>query len=461
MMIKSFIGTRSFYKRLFIILIPLVLQQAITCFVGLLDNLMVGSLGTASISAVAVVNQIIWVSNLAVFGMLSGASIFGAQFFGKGDFEGLKYTFRFRLVFTVLLTSAFVTAFIVFTEPLLLMFLENESNSPELIAETLEIAKEYFAVMLIGLIPYAIAQIYASTLRDSGETFSPMLASAIAVGVNLILNYILIFGKFGAPALGVIGAGIATTVSRFVEMFFIIIRTHTRTDRFVFFKGAYSSLRIPAKYIKSIFKTGTPLMMNEILWALGMSFVSLNYAVRGIGVIAATQINNTVWQLFAVVMMSMGSAASIIICQKLGSGDTEGARHDANVLLFFSFASHIIIGLLIVAASPFVPLLYNVTDDVRALVTQFLIISGSVLPISAFVHCSYFTIRSGGKTFITFLFDSCFTWCVPVVVSFVLCRFTLISIVHIFLIVNLCDAIKAIIAIPMLKSGFWAKNIVK
>lgn len=458
--LKTFFGDRAFYKNLARLLIPLTLQQVITNFVSLLDNLMVGSLGTPSISAVAVVNQLIFILNLAIFGMLSGASIFGAQFFGKRDRDGLRNTFRFKLVSTLALTAVFIAVLAAFPDELIMPFLKSEANSADDIALALEFAREYLSVMLVGLVPFAIVQIYSGTLKDCGVTLPPMIASSVAVAVNMTFNYLLIFGKLGFPALGVKGAAIATVMSRFVEMIYIVIYTHRRLDRFDFLRGIYKSVRIPLDFARRVLVTGTPLLANEVLWALGTTFINLNYSTRGLDVIAAIQINQTVWQLFCVVMFAMGSSVSIILGQKLGTGDTDGAKADSVKLITFTLLLHIGIGLLLVAMSPLVPLLYNVSDEVRTLVSRLMMIAGASLPIHAFVHVSYFTIRSGGKTLITFLFDSVYTWCVPVVLSLILCRHTSLTVPMIYFIVQFSDIIKLSISLPMLKSGFWASCVV-
>lgn len=461
MTLSKFFGDRAFYRNLARLLIPLTLQQVITNFVSLLDNLMVGSLGTPAISAVAVVNQLIFILNLAIFGMLSGASIFGAQFFGKGDREGLRNTFRFKLLSTLALTVLFIGAVSIFSDELIMLFLQSESNSPEDTALALSLAHDYLSVMLIGLVPYALVQIYSGTLKDCGVTVPPMIASSVAVAVNMIFNYLLIFGKLGFPQLGVTGAAIATVMSRFVEMLYIIIYTHRRLDRFDFLRKIYRSLKIPADFTRRVFVTGAPLLANEVLWSLGTTFINLNYSSRGIDVIAAVQINQTVWQLFCVVMFAMGGAVSIILGQKLGTGDTDGAKADAVKLITFTLVLHVGIGLLLVAMSPLVPLLYNVSTDVRTLVSRLMMIAGASLPIHAFIHVAYFTIRSGGKTVITFLFDSVYTWCVPAVLSFILCRTTSLPVPLIYFIVQFSDILKLSIAVPMLKSGFWASCVVK
>lgn len=457
---RKFIGDRNFYKILWILVLPLIIQQGITNFVSLLDNLMVGRLGTLHMSAVSIANQLVFVFNLAIFGGISGASIFGTQFFGSGDYKGMRDTFRFKMIFSVVTSVIAIVVFTVFGENLIMLFLKSEANSAEDIAKTLSEACAYLDIAVVGLIPFAVVQAYAGTLRETGETVAPMIASVAAIAVNFVFNLLLIFGLCGFPALGVRGAAIATVMSRFVELIVVVVATHRHPDRFRFIEGAYKSLHVPAQLVKRIAITGTPLLVNEVLWSLGTTFVTQNYSVRGLTVVAAINITTTAWNLFCIIMFAMGSAVSILVGQKLGAGDEEGAIDVDNKLLFVTVAAHIVIGLLIIVSAPFIPLLYKVEPEVQSLATTFLMIAGASLPIHALIHNIYFTIRSGGKTIITFLFDSVFTWVVPAMISLFMCRFTNISIVWIYFAVQFSETIKLFAGIPMLKSGFWAKCVV-
>ena len=288
-----------------------------------------------------------------------------------------------------------------------------------------------------------------------------MIASVISIAVNFVLNIVLIFGFLFIPAMGVVGAAIATVTARFVEMVYIIVYTHKNREKHIFIQGVYKSLKVPASLVLKIFKKGTPLLLNEVLWSMGTTFVNQNYSTRGLSVVAASNISATVWSMFCIIMFSMGSAIAIMVGQKLGAGKTEEARDADRKLIFLTVACNAVIGLILIAISPFIPLIYNTEPEVRELATNFLIIAGASLPIHALIHATYFTIRSGGRTFITFLFDSVYTWCVPVVISFILCRFTSLGIVTVYFIVQFSDIIKIMIGLPMLKSGIWAKNIIK
>ena len=456
---SRFIGDKAFYKSVLVLLIPIIIQQFITSFVSLLDNIMVGSLGTEAISAASIANQVMMVFSLAVFGGLSGASIFGAQFYGKGDMDGMRYTFRVKMYFGVLVSAAAILVYLIFGERFIASFLAGESNGGDLDL-TLRSGCNYLYIMLWGLPPFALVQIYAGTLRESGETRAPMFAGICAILTNLLGNWILIFGNFGAPKLGVEGAAIATVISRYVELAIVAVHAHRRTAKYIFLAGAYRSLFVPGRLVRRILRTAAPLLVNEILWSLGMTFINQFYSSRGLNAVAALNITGTAWNLFCVIMFAMGSAVSIMVGQRLGAGKMDEARDVDRKLIFLTEVIHVIIGLAMILASPLVPQLYNVGPDVRDLTRRLLVIAGCALPIHSFAHVTYFTIRSGGRTVITFFFDAVYTWAVTVLLAFILTRFTDWDIVPVYLCVQFIDIVKVFIGLLMLRSDFWARNVV-
>ena len=458
-MLKKFIGDKRFYRMVLTLVVPIVIQQGITNLVNLLDNVMVGGLGTESISAVAIVNQILMVFNMTIFGGLSGASIFGAQFFGKGDQDGMRHTFRVKLYFGVLTTLLAVGLLVVRGEGFIDLFLRGESDGGD-VALTLAEGMRYLKVMLWGLVPFMVVQVYAGTLRETGETVAPMVGSVIAIVLNLVLNYLLIFGHLGCPRMGVTGAAVATVISRYVEMVYILAHTHAHPEKYPFIQRLFSSLYVPGTLVKKIVVTGLPLLLNEVLWSLGMTFINQSYSTRGLSAVAAINITATAWNLFCVIMFAMGNAVAILVGQRLGAGDKEGARDVDRKLIFLTVAAHVVMGLLLIACSGLIPLLYNVEPGVRQLTQRLLMVAGASLPIHAFIHVTYFTIRSGGKTVITFLFDCVYTWVVPVTLAYCLCHLTSLPIVGVYFCVQFIDIIKVVIGALMLRSDFWANNVV-
>ncbi len=458
-MFKRMIGSRAFYGSVLRLLIPIIVQQFISSFVSLLDNIMVGSLGTEAISAASIANTVLNVLMLALFGGLSGISIYGTQFFGKGDMEGMRHSFRLKLIFALGCTTLGIAVYLLLGESFIRSFLQGESNGGDLDL-TLREGTDYLRIMLWGQIPFALVQAYASTLRESGETVVPMTAGICAIATNLLLNWVLIFGRLGAPAMGIRGAAIATVVSRYVEAGIVMIYTHLHTDKYPCAAGVYRALYVPMTLVRRVLPTATPLLINEILWSVGMTMINQFYSSRGLNAVAALNITGTAWNLFCVIMFAMGSAVSIMVGQHLGAGELEKARDTDRKLIFLTEVIHVIIGGAMMIAAPYIPRLYNVGEDVRELTRQMLIIAGASLPIHSFAHVCYFTIRSGGKTLITFLFDAVYTWAVTVLLAFLLTRFTDLSIVQIYLCVQFIDVLKLIIGLLMLRSDFWAQNVV-
>ncbi len=440
-------------------MIPIMIQNGITNFVNMLDNVMVGRVGTLQMTGVAVTNQLIFVFNLCIFGAISGAGIFGAQFFGKGDDKGVRYTFRFKIIFCSILCVLGILIFLFGGNELIGLYLKGE-GSVEDIAKSLGYARSYMLIMLIGLIPYTLAQCYSSTLRETGQSFMPMLAGVFAVAVNLSLNYVLIFGKFGAPRLGVNGAAIATVISRFAELAVVAVWTRIKADENRFIIGAFKSLYIPARLVGEISKKGFPLMLNETLWAAGMAALSQCYSVRGLNVVAANNICQTFFNVFSVAFMSVGVAIGIILGQMLGAGETDKAKDTCYKLIVFSIVISAAVSFVYIFAAEFIPLIYNTDSSVRLLATRLMQISALSMPLDAFANASYFTLRSGGKATVTFVFDSGFMWVVSVPVAFLLSRFTNIPILPLFAIVQSLYIIKDIIGFYFVRKGVWIKNII-
>lgn len=458
--IKSFIGTRQYYKHVIVILLPILLQNVITNFVGLLDNIMVGQVGTEAMSGVAIANQLLFVFNLFMFGGLSGAGIFAAQFFGKGDHEGVRQTMRAKMIIALAGVVLFALVFWFLGGNLIKAFL-HEGNEGLDLALTFESGVQYLHIMILELVPFALALVYASTLRESGETVVPMAASIIAMIVNMAGNYILIFGKFGAPELGILGAAIATVIARCVECIILLVYTHKNSAKFVFIQKLYKSFYIEGKLARDMLKKGSPLLANELLWSAGMAILNQCYSQRGLEVVSATNISSTIGNLFSCLVFSIGTTITIIIGQHLGAGLLEEAVNDFKKIVVMSMALCVIVGSVLAVVAPLLSNIYNTTDNVRAMASRFMLVIGIFMPVNAFINCCYFTLRSGGKTIITFIFDSAFLWIGNILVAFLLTRLTDMPILGIYIFVNCMDIIKCFIGFFMIRSRKWVVNLVK
>ena len=460
-MLKRYIGDKAFYRRVLGVALPIIIQNGITNFVSLLDNIMVGQVGTLQMSGVSIVNQLLFVFNLCVFGAISGAGIFTAQFYGSQDHEGVRHTFRFKFLVSIGLVLVGTAVFLLAGQPLIRLYLTGDGD-PRDVAITLAYGSDYLRIMLLGLLPFALASTYSGTLRETGQTMVPMIGGIAAVFVNLLLNYILIFGHLGMPAMGVRGAAIATVISRYVELAIVAGWTHLNGERNPFIQKAYRSMRIPGKLLKDIIIKGMPLLVNEALWSLGMAFLNQCYSVRGLDVVAAMNIATTLNNLASVVFLSMGNTVGIIIGQMLGAGKpAEEVRDADNKLIAVAVVSCLIFGGMMALAGDAFPHIYNTTDNVRWIATRIIWICAIFMPVHSYCNATYFTLRSGGQTMVTFLFDSCYVWVCSVPLAFCLSRFTDMPIVWLYLACCCMDFVKCGIGYVMLRRGTWIQNLAK
>ena len=444
---------KSIYKKAFILAVPMMIQNGITNMVSLVDNVMVGRLGTEPMTAVSIGGQLIFVFNLAVFGGLSGPGIYGAQFFGKGDMEGVKKVFGIKHLIGGFILLMGYLIFALGGDFLIGSYLKGESADIDP-ALTLSYAKEYLYIMLLGLLPFVITQIFASSLRETGDSIKPMTAGIVSVIADVLFNYLLIYGKAGFPALGVKGAAIATVISRYVEMIVVVVTAKSKSP-----KGIYRSMRVPLPFAGKVITNGLPIFFNELLWAGGIAAMTQAYSTRGLDIVAGLNISNAICNMLNVVFVSLGSAVGILIGQTLGAAQFEKAKRDAFSLTAFSGGICLILTAILVGISGVFPMLYDTSGTVREYATGFIIITACFFPVQGLMNALYFTLRSGGKTLITFLMDSVYSWVITVPAAVLLCRYSSLSIFAVYTIIQAADIIKVIIGSVLIKKGIWINDL--
>ena len=430
---ECLIGDRTFYRHVAVVVLPIIVQNTLSNVVSLLDNVMVGQVGTLPMSAVAIINQLLFVFNLCIWGALAGAGIFGAQYYGQGNMEGVRQTLRMKLLIAVGLLVIAFGVLLGAGRPLIELYISADTTA---------------------------ADAYASTLRESGQTTLPMRASMIAMGINFVFNSLLIFGLFGFPALGVVGAGIATSLSRFVEFVIVVSGAHRSAERYPFMEGVFRNFHIDGNLARQVAIKGFHLLLNECLWSMSQAMLLQCYSVRGIQAIAAMNITSTITQIFNEVFLSLGNATAILVGQELGASRMTGARRTAWRMITLSVSSCAVMGTLLALFSPLIPHIYNTEPAIRELASSVIRTAALCMPLFAFANAAYFTLRSGGKTLITFFFDSCYTWLINFPIAFVLSRYTALPLPIVYLFVNGVDLLKCIIGFILVKKGVWVNNIV-
>lgn len=451
---------RTIYRRALKLAVPMMIQNGITNMVTLVDNVMVGTLGTEAMTAVSIVGQLIFVFNLAVFGGISGPGIYGAQYYGQRNMDGFRNCVRMKIWICTFCVLAGLAAFVFAGENLIGLYLHGENAAIDT-GLTMSYAKQYMVVMLFSLAPFGITQIYASSLRETGNSVKPMVAGIISVFVDIIFNYLLIYGKYGFPELGVRGAAIATVMARIVECLIVIIWAHFRKEEHDFLHGLYRTLLLPKELMSKMIKKGLPIFFNEFLWAGGMAALTQCYSTRGLEIVAGLTISNAICNLLNVVFVALGSAVGILIGQTLGASQYERAKKNAFQLMWFTGAVCIVLTVILISLSGVFPTFYDTTEKVRKYGQWFIIVTALFFPIQGFLNSLYFTLRSGGKTIVTFLFDSVYTWAIPIPLALCLCFYTQLPILGVFVIVQAADIIKLIVGYVLIQKGMWISNIVE
>lgn len=448
------------FGRALVLAVPMMIQNGITNAVGLVDNLMVGRLGTEAFTAVSIVGQLIFVFNLAIFGGMSGPGIYGAQYYGQRNTEGFQSTVRIKHWIGLGVLLGGLAAFIFGGEFLIGLYLNGESEDIDPVL-TMKIAKEYLSVMLRGLPPFVITQIYAGSLRETGASFKPMIAGIASVGVDVLFNWLLIFGKFGFPQLGVRGAAVATVMSRFVEAIIVVGLAFIMRKKHTFLIGLYKTLLVPKDAAVRIIKKSLPIFFNEFLWAGGMAVLTQCYSRRGLDIVAGMNISNTLCNMLNVVFIALGNAVGILVGQTLGAARYKEAKSEAFRLMWFTGGISFVLTAILVSISGVFPKSYVTTDAVKDYATWFIVITALFFPLQGFLNALYFTLRSGGKTLVTFLFDSVFSWVVCVPAAFLLCSFTSLNILGVFAIVQSLDFIKVTVGYILVRKGVWISSLVE
>ncbi len=448
-MLSKLFGNKAFYKRVLHISIPIILQQGITNFVNLLDNIMVGQLNENAIAGVAIANQIMFVVNIVIMGVISGAGLFLVQYMGAQNKEGVKQAFRTKVILGIGIVFIFELCFFFFKEPLAAMFLTE--------AASIQAAVTYLTVMMWALPLIGVTFLYAFSFREVGLTKIPMITGLAAVVVNGLLNYALIFGNFGAPALGVKGAAIATVIARAVECLILIAVAHKKGV--VFAQGVFKDFRIAPSLFKRILKKSLPLILNDFFWSVGTTAIVLAYSQLGENVVSALTISQTANNMFFILFGALANSIGIIIGGELGANNLEQAWQDSTKLITLGVLVAMGCGVIMVIISRWIPLLYNVSAETRSIASHLMLISGLFFVTYTYSSCCFFTLRAGGAVMQTLILDSLFMWGCQVIVAFSLIYFTKLDIYVIYTLVQITDFLKMGVATYLWRKGKWVNNL--
>lgn len=438
-----------FLKKFFKVALPVMLSAFVTFLVSFLDNIMVGTVSNTTVSGVYAANQVTYLYNLAIFGVLEGAGIFIQQFNGTNNKDKIKDCFKFKIFVTLIFLLIIIPLTFLLGPSLIRFYSQKDANSSNIIKEGVN----YLNLIIISYIPFSIGYMFSTTLRELGETKYAMYASIVAVVTNTLLNALFIFGfKKGA-----MGAAIATIIARTLEMLFLIFIC--KLKKYEFSKNILKDLKLNRELSKKILSKSYLLFINEIGFAVGNILQTLAFSQRD-SVLSAISILTTISNIITILIQGLSTGIGVIVGQDLGQGDFKKAWVDNKKLNFLGFYMALVTGLILVLLSQVLPNLFKEVDiNQKSISSKLIIIYGSLLFANCLSITFYYTLKAGGKTFETLLLDTGFMLIVYVPVSWVLAVFTDFNILYIYLIVRSLDILKMLLGFYLVMKKNWLINL--
>lgn len=442
---------KNFLRNLWVLALPITIQSFITSSLNLIDNLMVGRLGEEAIAAVGLANQYIFIFNLCIMGVNAGASVFMAQFWGKKDVPSIKKILGLDLVVGLVVAILF-TVGAMFMPNDIMSILSKDSG-------VVELGATYLLVVGISCIFSNFTQAYSSALRSTEQVKVPMYASLIGVGANAFLNWVFIFGMLGMPKLGVVGAALATTIARLIEMIYIVSYVYVSKNKIA--ARIKELLSFDKHLVKVYFKTSWPVIVNEIVWSVGVTAYSISYAQIGTNAVATMQIATTLNNVFTVLLVGMAVATSIMVGNRIGAGQKDEAKKCAKNIGILTPLLSMGVGVVIWVSAPLVLKLFNVTPETYKDTIDILRIMALFLPIRTFNMAMIVGVfRGGGDTTYSMLVQAGTVWLYSVPLAFVGAAVWHLPIQWVYILICSEECIKVLFEFKRLKSGKWIKNII-
>ncbi len=439
----------KFFKSAILIALPIVIQQLVTSFAQLIDNIMVGSINGQAIAGVGAANSILLVIMTSTFGISEGASIFIAQQYGANKRDRIANSLAISVIviaIVAILTLSFIN---IYDNQLLRIFIHANDSSATL---AMNYGMEYLNVLVWGYWILMLNTVLGSSFRAIGKTKVPMLAGVTAVVCNTMMNFILI------PIYGVKGAAVATIISRVVE--FVVLFTIMKFKQNIFEFNLKSFTTIKFMQFKVMIKKMIPLTINEFLWGLGTSTLMAVYGARSINDLASIQITYTLANILFVSMAGFGVAVAVLIGQKLGNDEFDQAIENSKKLLILAFITGVVFFSVAQLLSFVIPILYNNVDNIIQVQSANLLrIMGIIFPVYIMTVTLFFTLRAGGDTLGVLIMDGGIMWGLSIPVAFILMKFTSFSIYGVFIGVESIEFVKLVVGLYRYKKYKWVQNI--
>lgn len=447
---RGLLSDSKFYKNLLKVALPIIIQNFIASSLNLIDTIIVGRLGETEIASVGIANQFMVLFNIIAFGMFSGSGIFISQFWGKRDIKNIRKILGVSLVAGVTLSVIFTTIALIIPHKIIAIF----NTDPNVI----RLGSKFLRIACLSYVFSAVTFSFAMTSRFIEKAFISMSVSAVALLSNTLLNYVFVFGKFGAPALGVNGSALATVIARIIEMIIMVTYIY-KTNNILAVKFS-DFIDISKSFIIRLFKTIIPVVLNEACWGLGIVVYSVAYGRIGTQAMASVQISNTIQNLFMVLIFGVASSATVMIGKKIGAGDEEAGKLYARRFAMLGAVVGIVLGLILWISAPGILSFFKVSESVSHDSLLILYISAVVLVIKMFnIILIVGILRGGGDTKFSFIAEALTMWGIGVPLAFIGTLFLKLPVYLVFAMVAVEEIVKCIIGIWRLISNRWVRNV--
>lgn len=396
----------DYLPRLISLALPIAAQVFMTTSVNVIDTIMVGQLGVVEIGAIALGNQVFFLLMLFLLGVGSGGAVFASQFWGAKNVAGVRAALGISLMIAAVGAALFTVATVGTPRLVLSAFTAD--------ATLIDTGAAYLRIVGLSYFATAATMTFAHAVRSVGDTRTPMVATAVSITVNIVGNWILIFGRFGIPALGVRGAAIATAIARVVELAVILAIVYRRRGPLAATPRELFAFDRP--FLKRFLGRSMPVVINEILWSLGFTMYTVVFARMGTEYLAAYNVADTVGRLALVLFIGTGQASAILIGNTIGAGGGLEAREMGRSIMRFAVGAAAVTGIVVVVAlAPIVPRFFAVDAATARLVTQFLRLYGMLIVLKAGnIHVIVGILRGGGDTHYALTIDIAPLWLVGV-----------------------------------------------
>ena len=452
-LLKLDMENKKFYKTLITLCIPIIIQNLLSNLINMIDTVMVGGLGEVSVASIGIANQYFFLYNMALSGIIGGAGLFIAQFYGKNDKENIRKITALSVISSVVLGIGFLLVAI-FSPKFIINFFSNDK-------EVIKVATNYFSIIGFCYPIIAISTVFSMGSRSIRNPKLGMICSTISLSINIILNYIFIFGKLGMPALGASGAALSTVIARIVELILLISYIYFIKDDYEL-RFTFRDVKLINKDLSRAYISKTiPTFLNDTLWAFGTVLYAVAYSRAGTSAIAASQIASSTGNFFIITAVCIAIGSSIMIGNELGADNIKKAVQYSKKFSILVTVAGALFGGLLILSIPVLLKIFSVSATLAPDIRKIFSVMGVLMALKTFnTFIIIGVLRSGGDTKYALFLEMGCMWFVSLPLTF----FAAYKGVPIYILVGLTyteEVAKFIFGVPRALSKKWANNIVK